>query len=76
MSLLDLELKRKLENDNLTSLGSSFDKDISLLAYVDDVMIITKDSSNNAVIILEVLSKFNSWTWLQTNINKSHVMFT
>lgn len=66
----------KIAEGNLNSMGSNAENDISLLAYADDVLIITKASHNNALAILEILSKFKSWTWLQTNISKSHVMFS
>lgn len=53
-----------IRQGDLSSLGTSFDKNISLLVYADDVMIITKATPKNALTILEVLSNFIRWTGL------------
>lgn len=57
-TLLDLELKRKIAEGKLNYLGTCVSNNISLLAYADDVMIITKASPNNVHALLEVLSNF------------------
>lgn len=76
MTLLDLELKRKMAEGKLSSIGNNVDRDVSLPAYADDIMIVTKATSSNAHSILEALSNFKKWTGLQVNISKSHIMFS
>lgn len=76
MTLLDLEMKRKMAEGKLSTMGSNVINDISLLAYADDVMIITQAIPNNALSLLEVFANFKKWTGLQINFNKSHLMLS
>lgn len=76
MCLLELEIRNQISEGKVTSQGSQFDEDISLLSYVDDVMLVTKANTRNVWVIMDILSKFKKWIGLHTNMSKFHIMFS
>lgn len=76
MLLLEKEIANKFLYGRISSLGSLFDADISILTYVDDILLFFKASKTNYLEILELLEKFKNWTGLRPNLSKSSIMFS
>lgn len=76
MLLLDLEINQKLCVGKLEGSAPNKDVEITIISYVDDLLIVSKATLNNYSEILDSLDKFKKWTGLKVNDKKSNVMIS